>query len=58
MVNPYLNVREMDEAEKQRREAAMYGVADPEADQIVVQFKPHPGRDRDRTVIAHGDQPG
>ena len=29
----------------------MYGVADPEAGEIVVQFKPHPGRDRDRTVI-------
>lgn len=51
VVNPYLNVREIDEDEKQRREAAMYGVADPDADKIVVQFKPHPGRDRDRTVI-------
>jgi uncharacterized radical SAM protein YgiQ len=51
VVNPYLNVREMDEAEKQRREAAVYEVADPEADKLVVQFKPHPGRDRDRTVI-------
>src|SRR5210317_400274 len=26
VVNPYINVREMDEGEKQRREAAMYGV--------------------------------
>ena len=26
-------------------------VADPAADELVVQFKPHPGRDRDRTVI-------
>ncbi|MFC1696587.1 YgiQ family radical SAM protein, partial [Pseudomonadota bacterium] len=51
VVNPYLNVREMDDAEKKRREAAMYGVADPEADKIAVQFKPHPARDRDRTVI-------
>ena len=51
VVNPYINVREMDAAEKQRRDAAMYGVADPSAGKPVVQFTPHPSRDRDRTVI-------
>ncbi|MCJ7815132.1 MAG: hypothetical protein MUP31_03675, partial [Xanthomonadales bacterium] len=51
VVNPYVNVREMDAAEKQRRDAALYGVADPAAGQQAVPFKPHPGRDRDCTVI-------
>ena len=51
VVNPYLNVREMDDAEKQRREAALYSAPEQDPDKIVVQFKPHPGRDRDRTVI-------
>jgi hypothetical protein len=42
-------------AEKQRREAAMYGVADPETDKIVVQEyrryrRPHPSR-VSRTII-------
>ena len=51
VVNPYINVREMDADEKQRREAAMYGVADLAGGKQVVQFSPHPSRDRDRTVI-------
>jgi uncharacterized radical SAM protein YgiQ len=51
VVNPYINVREMDPAEKQRRDAAMYGFKDPQSDQQAVQFNPHPLRDRDRTVI-------
>ncbi len=51
VVNPYINVREMDAGEKQRREAALYGVADPATGEEVKQFKPHPSRDRDRTVI-------
>jgi uncharacterized radical SAM protein YgiQ len=51
VVNPYVNVREMDAAEKQRRDAALYGVADPAAREQAVPFKPHPGRDRDCTVI-------
>lgn len=51
VVNPYINVREMEPEEKQRREAALYGMNDPESDKQVLQFKPHPSRDRDRTVI-------
>ena len=51
VVNPYINPREMDASEKQRRDAAMYGVGDPETGEKVVQFKPHPNRDRDCTVI-------
>ncbi len=51
VVNPYINPREMDTSEKQRRDAAMYGVGDPESGEKVEQFKPHPSRDRDRTVI-------
>ena len=51
VVNPYINVRQMDSAEKQRREAALHGVADAQAGKPVEQFTPHPGRDRDRTVI-------
>ncbi len=50
-MNPYINVREMDSNEKQRREAALYGVVDPESAEPVEQFSPHPSRDRDRTVI-------
>jgi uncharacterized radical SAM protein YgiQ len=54
VVNPYLNVRDMDEEEKQRREAALYGVPDASAGVAGVAdklFIPHPMRDRDRTVI-------
>ena len=51
VVNPYINIREMDSDEKQRREAAMYGVDGQAEGQRAVQFSPHPGRDRDRTVI-------
>jgi uncharacterized radical SAM protein YgiQ len=51
IVNPYVNVREMDACEKQRRDDALYGVASEDADQQVLQFNPHPRRDRDRTVI-------
>ena len=51
VVNPYINVREMNPAEKQRRDAAMYGFRSPESNEQVVQFNPHPVRDRDHTVI-------
>ena len=51
IVNPYVNVREMDACEKQRRDDALYGVASEDADAQVLQFNPHPRRDRDRTVI-------
>ncbi len=51
VVNPYVNVREMDACEKQRRDDALYGVAAPTSDEKVEQFSPHPQRDRDRTVI-------
>jgi uncharacterized radical SAM protein YgiQ len=54
VVNPYINTREMDAAEKQRRDAALYGVADPAAAGAAPQpapFSPHPVRDRDCTVI-------
>jgi uncharacterized radical SAM protein YgiQ len=51
VVNPYVNVREMDACEKQRRDDALYGVADPTQGEQALQFNPHPRRDRDRTVI-------
>ena len=51
VVNPYINPREMDAGEKQRRDAAMYGVGDLAPGEKMEQFKPHPSRDRDRTVI-------
>ena len=51
VVNPYVNVREMGDCEKQRRDDAMFGVADPALGEQPVQFNPHPRRDRDRTVI-------
>ena len=67
VVNPYINVREMDAAEKQRRDAALYGVVPdsatgepavvepavvkPAVIEHEVKFFPHPGRDRDCTVI-------
>jgi len=51
VVNPYVNVREMDDCEKQRREAALYEMPDASADDEGQPFKPHPQRDRDRTVI-------
>jgi uncharacterized radical SAM protein YgiQ len=51
VVNPYINVREMDACEKQRRDDALYGVADPSTGEQVEQHKVHPQRDRDRTVI-------
>ena len=51
VVNPYINVREMDDCEKQRRDDAMYGVDDPSSGKQTAQLKVHPQRDRDRTVI-------
>ena len=51
VVNPYVNVREMDACEKQRRDDALYGVTDPTQGEQMLQFNPHPRRDRDRTVI-------
>ena len=51
VVNPYINVREMDTDEKQRRDAAVFGFDDPATDELTPRFKPHPVRDRDRTVI-------
>ena len=51
VVNPYINVREMDAGEKQRRDAAMFGSDDLAAGKQPLHFKPHPVRDRDRTVI-------
>jgi len=51
VVNPYINVRDMDDAEKQRREAAMYGVPDTGSGEAEKPFVPHPARDRDCTVI-------
>jgi uncharacterized radical SAM protein YgiQ len=51
VVNPYINVRDMGEDEKQRREAALYGVAEQGGEEPDKLFIPHPGRDRDCTVI-------
>jgi len=51
VVNPYINVREMDACEKQRRDDALYGVADPSSGEQAEQYKVHPQRDRDHTVI-------
>jgi len=51
VVNPYINAREMDACEKQRRDAALYQVADPSPGENTLQIKVHPQRDRDHTVI-------
>ena len=51
MVNPYINVRDLDSSEIQRREDALYGVTDPSTGEPVTQQKVHPQRDRDHTVI-------
>jgi len=51
VVNPYVNMREIDSVEKQRRDAAMYGIPNPEEVDQPVQYSPHPRRDRDCTVI-------
>ena len=51
VVNPYVNVREMDTCEKQRRDDALHGVTDPASGQPAVRFNPHPQHDRDRSVI-------
>jgi uncharacterized radical SAM protein YgiQ len=51
IVNPYINVRDMDVCEQQRREAALYGMPDTSAGDTSQPFKPHPQRDRDHTVI-------
>ncbi len=51
VVNPYINVREMDACEKQRRDDALYGLTDPSSGEEPAQLKVHPQRDRDRTVI-------
>jgi uncharacterized radical SAM protein YgiQ len=51
IVNPYVNVREMDACEKQRRDDALYGVPGEDSGAQALQFNPHPRRDRDRTVI-------
>jgi len=51
VVNPYINVREMDACEKQRRDQALHGVTDELSSAGAAAFKPHPQHDRDRTVI-------
>jgi len=51
VVNPYVNVREMDACEMQRRNDALYGAVGAVGDDMVKPFSPHPLRDRDRTVI-------
>jgi len=51
VVNPYINVRDMNEDEKERREAALYGVPDAQTCGPDKLFIPHPSRDRDCTVI-------
>ncbi len=51
VVNPYINVRDLDAGETQRREDALYGVTDPATGEAVTQQKVHPQRDRDLTVI-------
>lgn len=51
VVNPYINVRDLDDREVQRRDDALYGVIDPSTGEPLEQQKVHPRRDRDHTVI-------
>jgi uncharacterized radical SAM protein YgiQ len=55
IVNPYINVRDMNETERDRRNAALAGVEiesqDPEIAARIVDFQADPKLKRDRTVI-------
>jgi len=51
IVNPYINIKEMDDCEREKRNAALAGVGFDESGEKVIQFKPHPKLNRDRTVI-------
>jgi len=53
VVNPYINIKSMEPAEKQRREAALAGIDPGLADEVSISFRPQvtPGLDRYRTVV-------
>jgi len=53
VVNPYINIREMDACERERRNAALAGIElEPAAGEgNVVQFQPHPKLNRPTTVV-------
>lgn len=56
IANPYINPKDMDVSEKQRRDAALYGIGNPVSGEKLTAekakpFFPHPSRDRDHTVI-------
>ncbi|TNF34917.1 MAG: YgiQ family radical SAM protein, partial [Gammaproteobacteria bacterium] len=50
IVNPYINIHDMDECEKERRNNAFYGVQYNEQGEQVIEFQ-HPKLDRSKTVI-------
>lgn len=53
IVNPYINIKSMEPAEKQRREAALAGIDPGLADEVSTGLRPQvaPGLDRSRTVV-------
>ena len=51
IVNPYINPREMDDCEQQRRNDPMQGVDFNEQGEQVIQFRAHPKLNRDKTVV-------
>jgi uncharacterized radical SAM protein YgiQ len=53
VVNPYINTKSMEPAEKQRREAALAGIDPGLADELSTGLRPQvaPGLDRSRTVV-------
>jgi len=51
IVNPYINIKEMDDCERERRNAALAGVESTDTDGAVVRFQSNPRLRRERTVI-------
>jgi len=51
IVNPYVNTRDMDDCERQKRNDAMQGTGGEVVGEHVLQFDPKPRLQRDRTVI-------
>jgi uncharacterized radical SAM protein YgiQ len=51
VVNPYINVKELDECERERRNAALSGVQTDADGDRVLQFRKRPRLDRLKTVI-------
>jgi len=51
VVNPYVNINEMDDCERERRNAALAGIELDSSGEKVVRLQPHPKLNRDKTVI-------